>query len=57
MEPQFIQITVGWDLLVDQYEKGEPFLMTSRVGRSDFGVNAARVRRYLQALRAAGGAG
>jgi uncharacterized protein (DUF1499 family) len=30
---------------------------SSRVGRSDFGVNAARVRRYLQALRAAAGAG
>jgi len=27
----------------------------ARQGRSDFGVNAARVRRYLAALRAAGG--
>ena len=29
---------------------------SSRVGRSDFGVNAARIGRYLQALRAAAGA-
>ena len=31
---------------------------SSRVGRSDFGVNAARVESYLSALRAAtGGSG
>ncbi|MBV8091252.1 MAG: DUF1499 domain-containing protein [Alphaproteobacteria bacterium] len=30
---------------------------SSRVGRSDFGVNAARIGRYLQALRAAASAG
>ena len=29
---------------------------SSRVGRSDFGVNAARVERYLSALRATTGA-
>jgi uncharacterized protein (DUF1499 family) len=28
---------------------------SSRLGRSDFGVNAARIRTYLAALRAAGG--
>jgi len=30
---------------------------SSRVGRSDFGVNAARIESYISALRAATGSG